>query len=45
MTTDDEQPDDGDQRETERAHQPRKRTQRLERQADLFPAPMTPSRN
>ena len=45
MTTDDEQPGDGDRREAERAHKPRVRTQRPERHADLFPAPMTPSRN
>ena len=45
MTTDDEQPGDGDRRGAERSHEPRKRTQRPERHADQFPAPMTPSRN
>ena len=45
MTTGDEQPEDGDQRETEQAHESRKYTQRRERQGDSFPAPMTPSRN
>ena len=45
MTMDDEQPEDGDQRDTERSHEPRRRTQRLERQADPFPVPLTPSPN
>ena len=41
MTTDDEQPEVGDQRETECRSEPRKRTQRLERHANPFLAPMT----
>jgi hypothetical protein len=45
MPRDDERPEGRDRPETERTSEPRKRTQRLERQADPFPAPMTPSRN
>jgi hypothetical protein len=45
MPTDDEHPEDRDRPETERRSEPRRRTQRVERQADPFPAPMTPSPN
>jgi hypothetical protein len=45
MPRDDERPEDSDQPETERRPEPRVRTQRLERHADPFPAPMTPSPN
>ena len=45
MPRDDERPEDGDRPETERASDPREPTQRVERQADPFPAPLTPSPN
>jgi hypothetical protein len=45
MPTDDERPEDGDQRQSERPPESRERTRRPARPADPFPAPMTPSRN